>query len=156
MRSIIHVSMFLRLAVAIIHHLYAVQGRDTSIRDASYKGRKIHKTRIVQRRGHFGQGHIVMASVQLHRAHEGYYILGGWGEGEHFLPLFSFISRGGNLNEIFLCRLIGFLFPFSKCRKAKVSPPLSLAGRSFSFSLNSQIRRQEGKRFCRGKNLMAS
>ncbi len=57
--------MFLRVVVVVITHcLYAVQDRDTLVRDLLFKGRidqGTHRPRTFVRE-HMGRGHIVMAS----------------------------------------------------------------------------------------------
>ncbi len=52
---------FLRVAVVFAHRLYAVQGRDTLVRDGSYK-ESIVKNFV---RGLICKGHIAMASMYI-------------------------------------------------------------------------------------------
>jgi hypothetical protein len=54
--------MYLRVAVVIVHRLYWLPCRDTSVRDASSKGNLVQGT-IVQSKSS-GRGHIVMASLE--------------------------------------------------------------------------------------------
>ncbi len=57
---------FLRVSVIIIHRLYALQVKTTSLRDASFKIHIIKGTQRLRKnvQGDLGRGHIVMASFQ--------------------------------------------------------------------------------------------